>query len=84
MVTKTCYLCASDVSHIVYVTGALLKKATIGGIFTNNCDSDVSNLRRTGYIKIPLHRRKMFERACTSDVSGLRHWRISLSKMAAP
>ena len=33
------------------VTGALLKKARIGGMFANNCDSDVSNPRRTGYIK---------------------------------
>ena len=43
MVSKTCYLrfralpsldlCASDVSQIVYVTGALLKKPRIGGIF---------------------------------------------------
>ena len=45
MVSKACYrrfralpswnLCASDLSQIVYVTGALLKKARIGGIFTN-------------------------------------------------
>ena len=28
-----------------------MKKARIGGIFANNCDCDVSNPRRTGYIK---------------------------------
>ena len=61
MVPKACHLrlraltsgnlCASDVSQIVYVTGALLKKAKIGGIFANNCDSDVSNTRNSEYIK---------------------------------
>ena len=45
------YICARDVSQIVYVTDALLKKARIGGIFANNCYSDVNNPRRTGYIK---------------------------------
>ena len=55
MVYKTCYLrfralpscdvCASDVSQIVYVTGALLKKARIGGIFAIYCDNDESNPR---------------------------------------
>ena len=34
---------ASDISQNVDVTGALLKKERIGGIFTNNCGSDVSN-----------------------------------------
>ena len=85
MVSKTCYLrflCASDVSQIVYVTDALLKKARIGGIFGNNSDCDVSNPRRTGYIKY-YWTDKMFERACASDVSGSCHWRVSL-KMAAP
>ena len=33
--------------------------------------------------QIILDRHRMFEHACASDVSGLRHWRISL-KMAAP
>ena len=61
MVYKTCYLrfralpswgfCASDASQVVYVTGALLKKARIGGIFVNICDCDVTNPRRTEYIK---------------------------------
>ena len=39
-----------SVSQIVYVIGALLKNARIGEIFANNCDCDVSNPRRTGYI----------------------------------
>ena len=68
---------AAILRFLVYVTGALLKKARIGGIFANNCDCDVSNPQ------IPLDRNKMFERACASNVSGLRHWYISL-KMAAP
>ena len=29
----------------------IVEKAKFGGIFANNCDSDVSNPRRTGYIK---------------------------------
>ena len=65
-------LCASDVSQIIYVTGALLKKARIGGIFANNCDCDVSNPRHTGYIKY--HDR---HRMCASDVTGLCNWRIT-------
>ena len=36
---------------IVYVIAALLKKARIGGIFATNCDSDVSNPPRIGYIR---------------------------------
>ena len=41
----------SDVSQIVYVIGALLEKAKLGGGLAHNCDSDVSKPRRTGYIK---------------------------------
>ena len=80
MVSKTCYLrfralpsrdlCASDVSEIVYGTGALLKKAMIGGMFPFNCDCDVSNPRCTGYIRY--HRSDMVVRTCT------RHWFTSL------
>ena len=49
------------------VTGALLKKATIGRIFANNYDSDVSNSQRTGLYQIPLDRHRMFERDHASD-----------------
>ena len=55
----------SGVSHIVYVTGALLERAHFGGGLARNCDSYVIKL--TYWTRqMPLDKPRMFERACAS------------------
>ena len=41
----------SDVSQIVYTTGALLEKAKLGRHLVHYHDTDISKLRHTGYLK---------------------------------
>ena len=53
---------------------ALLKKAKLGRDLVYNGYSDINKPGRAWIHEILLDRHRMFEHACASYVSGLRHW----------